>query len=54
MTPVESRLGWLAYPIGLSVVTIIVGGIWVTDRFADREIAREDAGAFHRVPTPTP
>ena len=49
-----SRLGWLAYPIGLSVVTIIVGGIWVTDRFADREIAREDAGAFHRVPTPTP
>jgi hypothetical protein len=31
-----SRLGWLAYPIGLSVIALIVGGIWVTDRVAER------------------
>jgi MFS family permease len=31
-----SRLGWLAYPISLSVIALIVGGIWVTDRLAER------------------
>jgi MFS family permease len=36
VTATGSRLAWLAYPIGLSVVTLIVGGIWVTDRIAER------------------
>ena len=49
-----SRLGWLAYPIGLSVVTLIVGGIWVTDRVAEREIVRDAAPTDKRVPTPAP
>jgi len=48
-----SRLGWLAYPIGLSVVTLIVGGIWVTDCVAERDIGRDDAPTYQRVPTPT-
>jgi MFS family permease len=53
ITVTGSRLGWLAYPIGLSVVTLIVGGIWVTDRVAERDIGRDDAPTYQRVPTPT-
>jgi len=44
-----NRLGWLVYPIGLSVVTLIVGGIWVTDRIAGREIVFDDRRARQPV-----
>ena len=48
-----NRLGWLVYPIGLSVVTLIVGGIWVTDHIAGREIVFDDGPTRQPVSTPT-
>jgi len=53
VTATGTRLAWLAYPIGLSVITLIVGGIWVVDRFAERNIVHEDAASYRSVPTPT-
>ena len=47
-----NRLGWLVYPIGLSVVTLIVGGIWVTDHIAGREIVFDDGPTRQPVSTP--
>jgi MFS family permease len=32
VTATGSRLAWLAYPIGLSFITLVVGGRWVSDR----------------------
>jgi hypothetical protein len=47
-----SRLGWLAYPIGLSVVALIVGGIG--DRSLGRTGGRgEDASSYQRVTSST-
>ena len=48
-----SRLGWLAYPIGLSVITLIVGGIWVSDRIAERAIVPDDAHGYRPVEATT-
>jgi len=52
ITATGSRLAWLAYPIGLSVITLIVGGIWVTDRSAESQLVRDGSSSFESVPTP--